>query len=194
MTVLNEHVVVRHETAGFSVPELLVAALVGLIVTGAALALCTTGNRAIAALTAGQNAWSETRAIATLWAAEWRGAGYDPTGASGARVMRLAPDTIELAADWNANGALLPTDANPNERLAYALEPGAWRRGVNDGPRLVAAWPDEARFAFRDSAGGELGSAPDPARARVVEVLARLHTGRRPAALEVRWVAGRRNP
>lgn len=183
-----------HGAAGFSVPELLVAMVVGFLVTGAGLALCAAGNRALVALGTGQSAWSETRAIATLWAVEWRGAGYDPTGASGARVERLAPDAMEISADWNANGTLVPTDANPNERLAYAVEPGAWRRGVNGGPRLVAAWPDSARFAFRDSGGLDLGQATDLTRARIADARTRLPGGRRSAALEVRWVVGRRNP
>jgi hypothetical protein len=179
---------------GFTAIELLVAAVVGLLVTGAALALCAVGNRAVASLVASHAAWSETRAAAALWAAEWRGVGYDPTGASGARVERVAAAAMDLSADWNGNGLLVPTDANPNERLSYSVGAGTWRRGVNGGPRLLAAWPDSARFAYRDSQGRELGPAPDPARAWIAEVRVRLPGGRRSASMEARWAAVRRNP
>ena len=182
------------KSGGFTTSELLVAAVAGLLVTGAALALCGTGNRLVASLAARQAAWSETRAVAALWAGEWRGAGYDPTGTAGARIERLSTAAMELSADWNGNGALTPTDPNPNERLAYALERGAWRRGVNGGPRLVAAWPDTAWFAYRDAEGRDAGAAPDPALARVAEVHVRLPGARPGAAAEARWSAARRNP
>jgi hypothetical protein len=171
-----------------------VAAVVGLLVTGAALALCAVGNRAVASLVKSHAAWGETRAAAALWAAEWRGAGYDPAGGSGARVERLDLGAMDLSADWNGNGVLLPTDTNPNERLAYAVGPGVWRRGVNGGPRLLAAWPDSARFVYRDGQGRELESAPDPGLARIAEAHVRLPGGRRSATMEVRWTAARRNP
>jgi hypothetical protein len=179
---------------GFTTVELLVAAVVGLLITGAALALCGVGNRAVATLTASHAAWSETRAAAALWAAEWRGAGYDPAGGSGARVERLEAGAMDLSADWNGNGLLLPTDGNPNERLAYAVGPGAWRRGVNGGPRLLSAWPDSARFSYRDGEGRELGPVPDPALARIAEARVRLPGARRPGGIEARWAAARRNP
>lgn len=179
---------------GFTTIELLVAAVVGLLVTGATLALCAAGNRAVVSLAVSQAAWTETRAIAALWAAEWRGAGYDPTRAAGAGVGPIDGATIELGADWNGDGTLVPTESNPNERLVYAVGPGAWRRGVNGGPRVVAAWPDSAGFAYRDSAGADLGTTPEPSRARIVEVRVHVPGGRRAAAIEVRWRAARRNP
>lgn len=179
---------------GFTTSELLVALVAGLLVTGAALALCGVGNRLVASLAERQAAWSETRAVASLWAVEWRGAGYDPTAAAGARIEGLGSAAMELSADWNGNGALTPTDPNPNERLAYAVERGAWRRGVNGGPRLVAAWPDTAWFVYRDAEGREVGAAPDPALARVAEVHVRL-AGIDPGRMaEARWTAARRNP
>ncbi|MFN2421749.1 MAG: hypothetical protein ABR527_10315 [Gemmatimonadota bacterium] len=179
---------------GFTTSEFLVAAVVGLLVTGAALALCAAGNRAVAALAAGHAAWSETRAVATLWSSEWRGAGYDPTGGSGAGIVRLDAVTIELSADWNGDGALLPTDRNPNERLAYALAPGSWRRGVNDGPRLLAAWPDSARFVYRGLSGLVLETPPAPDEVQLAEAWVWLPGARSARAIEVRWVAARRNP
>ena len=178
---------------GFTTLELIMAATVGLLVTGAALALCGTANRLVAALASRQSVWAETRAAAALWAVEWRGTGYDPTGASGARLERIAADAMDLSADWNGNGALVPTDGNPNERLAYAVGAGAWRRGVNGGPRLVAAWPDTAWFAYRDAEGREVG-ASDPALARLAEVRVLLSGIGRPRASEARWTAARRNP
>jgi hypothetical protein len=170
-----------------------VAAVVGLLVTGAALALCAAGNRAVAALAAGHAAWSETRAVATLWSSEWRGAGYDPTGGAGAGIVHLDAATIELSADWNGDGALLPTDRNPNERLAHALAPGSWRRGVNDGPRLLAAWPDSARFVYHDPSGLVLETAPVPDDVQLAEARVWLPGARGARAIEARWVASRRN-
>ncbi len=184
----------RRDRRGFTTAELLVSAVVGLLVTGAALVLCGVGNRLVASLALRQAAWSETRAAAALWAAEWRGAGYDPTGGSGAGIGYLDAGTMELTADWNGNGALAPTGANPNERVAYVLGAGAWRRGVNGGPRLVAAWPDSGAFAYRDTTGRDLGPLPDPGRARLAEARALLPGVARAAAGEVRWTAARRNP
>lgn len=183
-----------HPRAGFTTIELLVAATIGLILTGAALALCRTGNLAVASLTRSQAAWQESRAAATLWASEWRGAGYDPTGVSGAGIGRLRSDTLEFTADWNGDGALVPTGSNPNERLAYAAVPGAWRRGVNGGPRLPVAWPDSISFAYRDEVGTELGPAPIPAAVRVVEARLVLAAGGTGRTLAIVWAVARRNP
>lgn len=179
--------------AGFTTAELLVAATVGMMITGSALALCHVGNRAVAALIGSQAAWQEARAAATLWTGEWRGAGYDPTGAAGAGIGRATAESLEFSADWNANGTLVPTDTNPSERLAWAAAPGVWRRGVNGGPRLPAAWPDSARFIYRDAAGADLGGAPDPAAVRVVEARLFLVSPRGGRGTTAIWTAARRN-
>lgn len=174
--------------------ELLVAATVGLLLTGAALALCRVGNRVVADLLRSQGAWQEARAAATLWSAEWRGAGYDPTGAAGAGLGRLSPETLEFSADWNASGALTPTGSNPNERLAWAAAPGAWRRGVNGGPRLPAAWPDSVRFSYRDERGTDLGGEPDAAAVAVAEAQLFLARPQGRGSFRATWSAARRNP
>lgn len=178
--------------AGFTSVEILVAAVVGLLVTGAAFALLAEGNRALARMAAAQDGWQEARAAAALWASEWRGAGYDPSGAAVAGVARLAPDTIELTADWNGNGTLLPTSGNPNERLAWAAAPGAWRRGVNGGPRLRVARPASIGFVFRAADGRPLGASPAIAEARLAE--ARVGVRGTGSGIVVGWTAGRRNP
>ncbi len=175
---------------GFTSIELLVAMTLGLLVTLAALLLCSSGNRLVARLTTSQRALQELIAAAEVWRTEWRGAGHDPTGASGAGVARATPETLEFSADWNGDGALVPTDANPNERLAHALTAGTWRRGVNGGPRLPLAWPDSARFAYRDSLGLDLGPRPAPGRIAVVELVGFLETGGR--SFSVTWAAARR--
>jgi hypothetical protein len=171
-----------------------VAATIGFVVTGAALALCAAGNRAVASIAASETAWQEARAALTQWAADWRGAGYDPASVSGAGVTRLVPDTMEFSADWNGDGALLPTASNPNERLAYAIAPGVFRRGINGGPRLAAAWPDSARFSFRDGAGADLGPWPDPATVRVAVARLALPNPRGGPPPVAEWAASRRNP
>ncbi|HEY7470753.1 MAG TPA: hypothetical protein VIE68_00230 [Gemmatimonadota bacterium] len=174
--------------------EVLVAATVGFAVTASALALCAAGNRAVASIAESEAAWQEARAALTQWAADWRGAGYDPVAAAGAGVSRLAPDTMEFSADWNGDGALVPTTSNPNERLAYAIAPGVFRRGINGGPRIAAAWPDSGRFAFRDAAGADLGPRPAPAAARIaVAWLALPSPGGGPPPV-AEWAASRRNP
>ena len=181
-------------SAGTTTLEFVVSAAVGLFVTGAALALCGAGNRAVAALGAAEASWQEARAAVTQWAADWRGAGYDPTALSGAGVGRLRPDTMEFSADWNGDGGLLPTGSNPNERLSYASAPGVFRRGINGGPRLPAAWPDSARFAFRDAAGSDLGPAPFADAARVAVLRLALPNPRGGPPYVAEWTAARRNP
>lgn len=170
--------------------ELLVAATTGLVVAGAALTLCAAGNRATSALAARQRNWQHLRVAAALWATEWRGAGFDPTGLAGATVSRASPETLEFTADWNGNGALEPTGSNPNERLAWAAVAGTWKRGVNEGGRLPVAWPDSIRFRFRDGSGADLGARPPPASIRVVEAWARTGANGSPVV----WTAARRNP
>ena len=181
-------------SAGTTTLEFVVSATVGFLVTGAALTLCAAGNRAVARLAAPEAAWQEARAAVTQWAADWRGSGYDPASGSGAGVTRLAADTMEFSADWNGDGTLLPTASNPNERLAYAIAPGILRRGINGGPRVAAAWPDSARFSFRDSSGADLGAAPDPDAVRVASLrLALPNPGGGPPRV-AEWTAARRNP
>lgn len=179
---------------GTTTLEFLVSATIGFIVTGAALALCSAGNRAVASLAASEAAWQESRAALTQWAADWRGSGYDPASGSGAAVTRLARDTMEFSADWNGDGFLLPTGSNPNERLSYAIAPGVFRRGINGGPRLAAAWPDSARFSYRTASGADLGSHPDPPAARVAVARLALPSPRGGPPPVVEWVVARRNP
>ena len=175
---------------GITSIELLVAMTLGLVVTLAALLLCSSGNRLVARLTTSQRALQELLAAAELWRTEWRGAGHDPTGTSGAGISLATPESLEFSGDWNGDGALAPTDANPNERLAHALTVGAWRRGVNGGPRLPLAWPDSARFGYRDTLGLDLGPRPPPTRISVVEVAGFLEAGG--SCFAVEWAAARR--
>lgn len=178
---------------GTTTIELLVAMTTGLMITASAFALVVVGNRAATAVLDRQARWSHIRSAAALWASEWRGAGYDPTGTAGAEVTRIAAGTLEFAADWNADGALVPTGSNPNERLAYALRPGVWRRGVNGGPRLPLAWPDSATFVLRDSAGRALVEPFDPATAILVDLRVRSGVlGSGAGGIEVVWTAERR--
>lgn len=179
---------------GTTTLELVVSVTIGFVVTGAALGLCAAGNRAVARIAAAEAAWQEARAVATQWAADWRGAGFDPAATAGAGVSRLAPDTMEFSADWNGDGALLPTASNPNERLAYAIAPGVFRRGINGGPRVAAAWPDSGRFSFLDDAGVDLGPSPSPAAARTAVLLFALPDPDGVSPPVVEWAAARRNP
>lgn len=183
----------RLRQAGFTEIELLVAATVGLFVAGGAVSLCWTGNRIVADLLESQRAWQETRSAATLFTAELRGAGYDPTSIAGAGVSRARPETLEFSGDWNASGAVIPTAGNPSERIAYAVGPGTWKRGVNGGPRLPAAWPDSASFRYFDGLGAELGAVPDPGAIRLFEVRARLASPRNDPDMVVGWRVARRN-
>jgi hypothetical protein len=180
--------------AGTTTLELVVSATIGFVVTGAALALCAAGNRAVASIAASEAAWQEARAAVTQWAADWRGVGFDPTATSGAGVSRLGRDTMEFSADWNGDGAIVPTTSNPNERLAYAIGPGVFRRGINGGPRIAAAWPDSARFSFRDGAGVDLGPNPPPAAVRTVVLRFALPDPDGAAPPVAEWAASRRNP
>jgi hypothetical protein len=180
--------------AGTTTLELVVSVTIGFVVTGAALALCAAGNRAVVRIAAAEAAWQESRAAVTQWAADWRGAGYDPAGASGAGVTRLGADTMEFSADWNGDGRVLPTASNPNERLAYAVAPGVFRRGINGGPRIAAAWPDSARFSFRDETGMDLGPSPPPAAVRTAVLRFALPDPDGAAPPVAEWAAARRNP
>lgn len=175
---------------GFTTIEILVSLTLGLAVSMSALVLCSSGNRVVAGLIRSQASLQELLAAAEMWRGEWRGAGHDPTGSAGAGVSRATPETLEFSGDWNASGDLLPTASNPNERLAHALRPGEWRRGVNGGPRLPLAWPDSARFVYRDGTGADLGPRPDPDRIASVEVRALL--GPPDGGLAVSWIATRR--
>lgn len=182
------------DRAGTTTLELVVSATIGFVVTGAALALCAAGNRAVADIAAAEAAWQEARAAVTQWSADWRGAGFDPVATSGAGVTRLGRDTMEFSADWNGDGAIVPTASNPNERLAYAIAPGVFRRGINGGPRIAAAWPDSGRFSFLDRAGADLGPSPAPAMVRtaVLRIVLPDPDGAAPPVAE--WAAARRNP
>lgn len=179
---------------GFTSLELAVALSVGLVVTGAALALVGTGNRWVAGMLNEQDEWQRVRAAAVLWAGEWRGAGYDPTRAAGSAITRLTPESLDFSADWNGSGALLPTRDNPNERLSWAASPGLWRRGVNGGPRIAIAWPDSIRFVYRGASGEALGDRPLASDVALVEVRVRLDPAIPATAAEVAWTVARRNP
>lgn len=179
--------------AGYTTIELLMAATTGLFVTAAALSLCHTGNRFVAALVIRQASWQEVRAAAVMWTADWRGAGYDPTGGSVATVAELTPEAMRFSADWNASGALLPTRANPNERLSYSVGPDNWRRGVNSGPLLRMAWPDSVRFHYFDGSGRELGEAPNPPSVQIAEARVALCNPHGAQCRRIVWRSALRN-
>ncbi len=178
------------DARGFTTIEILVAMTLGLLVSLAALVLCSSGNRVVAGLIRSQSSLQELLAAAELWRGEWRGVGYDPAGTAGAGISRATAETLEFSADWNGNGTLLPTASNANERLAYALRPGEWKRGVNGGPRLPLAWPDSARFLYRDTTGADLGPRPEADRIASVEISAFLGSGG--PGFAVIWIAARR--
>jgi len=180
--------------SGFTAMELMVAMVAGMVVTGAALALVASGNRIAGDLVRQEDEWQRVRAAAVLWAAEWRGAGYDPTGTAGAGVTRLAPGSLDFSADWNGSGALVPTSGNPNERLSWTAAHGVWRRGVNGGSRVAIAWPESIRYAFRTASGAPLAERPPLSAARIAEVRVRAPLDRAPAGRWVTWIAARRNP
>lgn len=173
----------RDHQAGFTTIEFLVASTVGLLITGAALSLCHSANRITLRLMEAQERWHHLQAASTLWASEWRGAGFDPTGEAGTGVTRWSAETLEFTGDWNGSGSILPTSTNPNERLAYSANPGMWRRGVNGGGRLLMAWPDSVRFGYSIA-----GQTPTIAEASVV-----LHLDGPGDGLRVKWTAARRN-
>ena len=184
----------RPANGGVTSLELVVALTIGLVVTGAALALLAAGNRWVSDGLREQDEWQRIRAAAVLLAGEWRGAGYDPTRASGSGIARLAPESIDFSADWNGDGALLPTRDNPNERLSWAVAPGSWRRGVNGGPRVTVAWPDSIRFAYRGDSGELLGERPLASEATLLEVRVRSLRDEAAGTRDVTWWVARRDP
>lgn len=176
--------------AGHTLVELIAAVTIGALVAASSIALCSVGNVAVGKLLQRQWAWQEILASASLWATEVRGAGYDPSGMAGARVRVARSDTLAFSSDWNASGALLPTSGNPNERLEYVGAPGAWKRGVNGGPRLVLSRPFGMAFAYFDSLGGALGSPADPSSIRAFGAQLTISAGASPLV----WTMALRAP
>lgn len=182
----------RRGNGGVTSLELVVALTIGLVVTGAALALLAAGNRWVSEALREQDEWQRNRAAAVLLVGEWRGAGYDPTRASGSGIARLTPESIDFSADWNGDGELFPTRDNPNERLSWAVAPGSWRRGVNGGPRVAIAWPDSIRFTYRGRSGELLEDRPLASEVAVLEARLRTLLDEGETRI-VTWSAARRN-
>jgi hypothetical protein len=153
----------------------LVGAMIGaVVVAGLTMALAQAARWVVRA-----NARAETHDTADLVAQAFtfdlRSAGWDPTGASGARLAYASPTELELQRDRDGDGVIDPASA---ERLRWR-----WVAATRTMSRLVGAQSMPlastavgAVFTFRDAAGARVpasaaGLAPgELARVQSVEL------------------------
>lgn len=176
----------RGDERGFTVLELLVACLVGMLVVGAGIELLRV-HVATARLLQTRLASSGGAAWAlTVAGRDVQTAGSDPTRAGVAALTTASADRVVLGSDRDANGVV---DADTAERVTLAWSSSSGGRLVrwlgNQSVGIAAVPAGGVRLRYFDASGTELtgsgGVLDDAERARVRRVA---------LALEVRETSG----
>jgi len=164
---------------GFTIVELMIAMVMGLVVLSAVLELFIHHNRTNSAQQEVAYAQQNVRAAMELMARDIRGAGYDPTDAAGfGGILAADQNYIEIQSDLNGDGdatdpesgdpdyAAAPTapDAtDPQENITYKLDGLTLLRGqrINDPVAFSVAspgqWTAQDVTLIEDVTGFQLG-------------------------------------
>jgi type IV pilus assembly protein PilW len=129
--------VIMHQhkgTGGFSLVELLISMIVGLLILSAVNAAFTVHNRHFKKQELNVEMLQNARVGLDFIIRELRTAGYNPTGALNPcigtntatnspciGITSAAVDSISFTADLNGNGSLTPDDTNPDENITYNI-------------------------------------------------------------------------
>jgi type IV pilus assembly protein PilW len=184
----------RKQPPGFSLTELLIAMVVGLIVLGAVYNLFTVENKQLGTEEVITEMQQNARAAMDILSREVRMAGYNPartlTRCSGATptasttcvgIRVASANTITFTADLNGNGDLAQTSANPNETIVYDRYDSsgiyALGRASNGGAHEPAVeYLDLLSFTYLDAAGA---ATTDLASIRNIQITVRTIASKR---------------
>jgi type IV pilus assembly protein PilW len=122
----------RLHPPGFSLVEVLIALIIGVIILGAVYTLFTVQNKHLGNQEVIAEMQQNARTAMDIISRDVRMAGYNPartltrcsgtspTGSTTCVGIRTASaDTVTFAADLNGNGDLAPTTSNPNENIVF---------------------------------------------------------------------------
>lgn len=145
---------------GFTLVELLVGMVLGLVAAAAMTALVRVGVAAWERAGAQAERALEIAAAADQLARDLRVAGYDPAGAGIAALTLTAGDRVEIAADLDGNGVI---DTTSEEQIAYRVAPSSrsLQRVVGAQTLPILAEVSGFSLAYRGADGVPL----DPAAA-----------------------------
>ncbi|HLA26395.1 MAG TPA: prepilin-type N-terminal cleavage/methylation domain-containing protein [Syntrophales bacterium] len=122
----------EYDNSGFTLAELLVSMMIGLLILFAVYETFTVQNRSLKTLELKAATVQNARVGLDFIVRELRMAGYNPTdtinscqGTDTATntpcvgITSIAGDSISFTADLNGNGDLTPDSTNPDENIAY---------------------------------------------------------------------------
>lgn len=132
---------------GFTIVELLVAMLVGLVVLGAVISVFINQNRTNAAHQEVAYAQQNVRAGLELMAQEIRNAGYDPENNGFNAIPAATANSIRVLSNLSGDDEAGDPD-EPNEDVTYTIDNGN-RRLTRDGFRMIDnVVPNSLRFTY----------------------------------------------
>lgn len=154
---------------GFTLVELLVGMLLGLVAAAAMTALVRVGVAAWERAGAQAERALEIAAAADQLARDLRVAGYDPTAAGIVGLTVTARDRVEITADLDGDGVI---DATSEERIGYRVAPTSrsLQRIVGAQTLPILAEVTAFTLAYRMADGGAL-DPDDPATAAATRVV-----------------------
>jgi type IV pilus assembly protein PilW len=137
--------------AGYSLPDLLVAAAATGLVMAGLLGILQSGTTTYRWGAARVEAQQSARAALERMAKELRGAGYDPTSAAIAPIVTAEPARVAFQWDLDGDGAVDPT----RERVTFVLRPGEsiLRRDAGGGAQPVINGVKRFALSYRDADG-----------------------------------------
>ena len=106
---------------GYTLMELMVAMVIGMIVMASVATTFTTQPRAYSAQEQINQMEQHARGALDIMSRELKMAGYKPNGGSVTGVVSYSTTSLTIQADLNADGAVSPSGSD-NEQIAYAYD------------------------------------------------------------------------
>ncbi|MEA2014583.1 MAG: prepilin-type N-terminal cleavage/methylation domain-containing protein [Thermodesulfobacteriota bacterium] len=165
---------------GFTIIELLIAMVVGLVLLGAMYSVFTMHNKIFNTQEQIAEMQQNARAAMDIMTREIRMAGYDPLGSAGAGIISAASDSLNFTLDTTGTADSPDGDINDsNENITYSLytTSGIQKLGRKStaaaSNQPVAEHVQSLAFQYRDANGATTAT---PANVRRIQVTLTVQT------------------
>lgn len=160
---------------GFTLPEVMIAMVLGGIAMGAVMTSFNVQHRTYLAQDQVVEMQQNLRVAMDMMVREIRMAGYDPTGTAGAAIESAISNRIVFTVDWNGNGTLSAGESwEANERLIYGLNTvGTIGRGTGTGSAGLQRVADNVvnlEFYYLLADGTQTLMPADPTQIRGIQI------------------------
>jgi Tfp pilus assembly protein PilW len=147
----------RAWSRGFSLVELLVGTVLGLLVVATLTTTVGTGARLLAGAGARGEGEDTAQLAVEALTFDLRRAGFDPAATGVAPLTAAGPDRLALAADLDGDGAVDPTS---EETVGWSCAAGKLSRLVGRQSMPMADGVGRCAFRYLDAAGRSIAAPP----------------------------------